>query len=46
MKPAAAALLAFVLLPGLVCAQASATPFLVHNIGTPRTFHVSYSFNY
>ena len=23
-----------------------ATPFLVHNLGTPRTFHVSYSFNY
>jgi hypothetical protein len=26
--------------------DAPATPFLVHNLGTPRTFHVSYSFNY
>jgi vitamin B12 transporter len=24
----------------------SATPFLVHNLGTPRTFHLSYSFSY
>jgi vitamin B12 transporter len=24
----------------------SATPFLVHNLGTPRTLHVSYSFSY
>jgi vitamin B12 transporter len=24
----------------------SATPFLVHNLGVPRTFHVSYSFSY
>jgi vitamin B12 transporter len=24
----------------------SASPFLVHNLGTPRTFHVSYSFSY
>lgn len=23
-----------------------ATPFLVHNLGTPRTFHLSYSFSY
>jgi vitamin B12 transporter len=26
--------------------DAPATPFLVHNLGTPRTFHVSYSFSY
>jgi vitamin B12 transporter len=26
--------------------DASATPFLVHNLGVPRTFHVSYSFSY
>lgn len=24
----------------------SATPFLVHNLGMPRTFHLSYSFSY
>jgi vitamin B12 transporter len=24
----------------------SATPFLVHNLGTPRTLHVSYSCSY
>jgi outer membrane cobalamin receptor len=26
--------------------DAPATAFLVHNLGTPRTFHVSYSFSY
>ena len=26
--------------------DASSTPFLVHHLGTPRTFHVSYSFSY
>jgi vitamin B12 transporter len=26
--------------------DASATPFLVHNLGMPRTFHLSYSFSY
>jgi outer membrane cobalamin receptor len=26
--------------------DASATPFVVHNLGTPRTLHVSYSFSY
>ncbi len=26
--------------------DAPATPFLVHNLGTPRTLQVSYSFNY
>jgi vitamin B12 transporter len=26
--------------------DAPATPFLVHNLGAPRTLHVSYSFSY
>jgi vitamin B12 transporter len=26
--------------------DAPATPFLIHNLGTPRTFHLSYGFSY
>jgi vitamin B12 transporter len=26
--------------------DSSPTPYLVHNLGMPRTFHLSYSFSY